>query len=197
MTELEKMLAGELYNAADPELVALHQQARQLTAQLNREEDIERRTQLCYQLLGEAGENLFIETPFACDYGRFIKVGNHFYANVGVTILDCAPVTIGDNVLLAPGVKLLTATHPVSAKLRTTGLEYALPITIGSDCWLGAGCMVGPGVTIGSGTVIGMGSVVTKDIPAGVVAAGNPARILRPVGPEDDLYYAKGRKVEL
>lgn len=181
MTEKEKMLGGQYYNASDPELVRERLLAKELLYDLNRLRPSQagEREALLRKLLGTAGENIWIEQPFLCDYGYNIHLGRNFYANHGCTVLDCAPVAIGDNVMLAPNVGIYTAAHPLDAAERSAGWEFAKPIAIGDDVWIGAGAILMPGVTIGHGTVIGAGSVVTKDIPAGVVAAGNPCRVLR------------------
>ncbi|WP_409440492.1 sugar O-acetyltransferase [Pseudomonas sp.] len=136
-------------------------------------------------LLGKTGEHVLIEALFHCDYGYNIELGENFYSNVNLVILDCAKVSIGRNVFIAPNVGLYTAGHPLDAERRNQGLEYAHPITIGDNVWIGGGVTVLPGVTIGEGAVIGAGSVVTKDIPAHVVAVGNPCRVLRTIDNAD------------
>ncbi|WPV01069.1 sugar O-acetyltransferase [Mucilaginibacter sp. cycad4] len=181
MTELEKMISGELYNAGDAELVAARAKARQLFTQYNATsyDDKETKTALLKQLLGSFQGNIDIQSPFYCDYGFNIIAGDNLFLNFNCIILDCARVTFGNNVFLAPNVQLYTAYHPVIAAERIKGPEYAAPITIGNNVWLGGGVIVCPGVTIGDNTTIGAGSVVTKDIPANVVAAGNPCRVIR------------------
>jgi maltose O-acetyltransferase len=180
-TEYQKMLAGESYLANDPALVAARLQARRLLRAFNDaapdDEDGRRRTLAA--LLGAMGPGGWIEPPFRCDYGPQIRVGARFYANFDCVFLDCAPVEIGDDVMLGPGVHLYTATHPVDPDERASGLELARPIRIGSKVWLGGGTIVGPGVSIGAGTTVGAGSVVTRDLPARVVAVGNPCRVVR------------------
>jgi maltose O-acetyltransferase len=181
MTEKEKMLAGELYLAADEELVAERLKARRLARLYNattETEDMQRR-EILSQWFGVIGEIISIEPPFQCDYGSNIRVGNNFYANFGCILLDCARIEIGDNVLLAPNVQIYTAHHPIDPKLRLTGNELASPIYIGHNVWLGGGVIVCPNVRIGDNTTIGAGSVVTKDIPANVIAVGNPCRVIR------------------
>ena len=180
-TERQKMLAGELYRASDSELVALRQAARRLMRLYNgtTEQEREKRNQLISELFGAVGSNVEIEPSFACDYGSNIYVGDGFYMNFGGVILDCTSVHIGNHVLCAPNVHIYTATHPTDPEIRRSGLELAAPVTIGNNVWLGGGAIVCPGVTIGDDTTIGAGSVVTKDIPARVVAAGNPCRIIR------------------
>lgn len=181
MTELEKMISGELYNAGDAELVAARSKARQLFTQYNAAsyDDKETKTALLKQLLGSSKGNIDIQSPFYCDYGFNIITGDNLFLNFNCIILDCARVNFGDNVFLAPNVQLYTAYHPVIAAERIKGPEYAAPITIGNNVWLGGGVIVCPGVTIGDNTTIGAGSVVTKSIPANVVAAGNPCRVIR------------------
>jgi len=186
MTEREKMLSGEMYDPMDPELVAGRAKARRLTHELNHihpDEEI-RKTEIVKELIGSAKSKPWIEPPFYCDYGSNIHVGEEFFSNFNCTMLDVAPITIGDQVMLATNVQLLTATHPIEAKARHSGKEYGLPITIGSRVWIGGGVIVLPGVTIGDGAVIGSGSVVTKDIPANVVAVGNPCRVVKQIDQE-------------
>ena len=180
-SEREKMLAGELYDAADPELAALRLRARQLTRQYNltREDETDLRESLLRALFGATGERVSIEPPFYCDYGGNIYLGENFYMNFGGVILDCNAVRIGANVQCGPSVQLLAATHPLVAAERIAGPELAAPIIIGDNVWLGGGVIVCPGVTIGANTTIGAGSVVTRDIPANVFAAGNPCRVIR------------------
>jgi maltose O-acetyltransferase len=181
VTEKEKMLAGELYRADDPELVADRRRCRLLVERLNSLGEAERpaRREILGELLGEIGEGTEIEPPFQCDYGFNVSLGPRAFVNYGAVILDCAPVTIGAEALLATNVQLLTATHPLDAAARRSGLEAAAPISIGAGAWLGGGAIVCPGVTIGEDTVVGAGGVVTRDLPAGVLAVGNPARVVR------------------
>ncbi|GAB3296116.1 sugar O-acetyltransferase [Hymenobacter tenuis] len=178
-TDKEKMLAGELYQANDPVLAAERLRAKQLCHRYN-QEPVQLNKHVLAELLGYETD-AHIEAPFRCDYGYNIQLGQNFYANYNLTILDCAPVSIGDNVFMAPNVLLTTAGHPVEVAPRIAGWEFAKPITIGHNVWLGAGVLVMPGVSIGDGTTIGAGSVVTRDIPAGVVAVGNPCRVLRTI----------------
>lgn len=187
MTEREKMVTGELYSPADPELRRMFRRAKELTRLYNETgpDDSDARQAYLRDLLGAMGEDVYIEPPFRCDYGENITVGDRFYANYDCIIIDVCPVTIGRRVLLGPRVCLCTATHPLDAGTRAGGLELGRPITIGDDVWLGGQVFVNPGVTIGNGAVVGSGSVVTRDIPAGVVAAGNPCRVLRPLTEAD------------
>jgi maltose O-acetyltransferase len=185
-SEWQKMVAGELYRAQDPELVALRANARRILRLYNASvESGGEREALLEELLGARAEGLWIEPPFYCDYGRNIAVGRNVYFNFGCIILDVAPVTIGDDVMFGPAVQIYTATHPLGAAERRSGLEYGRPIRIGSDVWVGGATVINPGVTIGAATVIGSGSVVTRDLPEGVFAAGNPCRVIREIGPEE------------
>lgn len=157
----------------------------------------EEEDRLLKQILGKTGKNVHIETPFHCDYGYNIEVGENFYANYNLTVLDVGKVRIGENVMLAPNVSLYTAGHPVHPDSRNSGYEYGIDITIGNNVWIGGNVCVLPGVTIGDNAVIGAGSVVTKDIPANVIAAGNPCRVIRAITPEDRDYYYKDRKFDV
>jgi maltose O-acetyltransferase len=180
-TEKEKMLAGELYDASDPQLTAERQRARDLCKSLNDSSDNEPelRQGIIRKLFGRSGDAIWIEPPFYCDYGSNTTLGSKVFFNFNCVVLDPAPVTIGNNVLFGPAVQLCTATHPRRASERRKWQEIARPIEIGSDVWIGAGTIICPGVRIGSRSVIGAGSVVTRDIPADVLASGNPCRLVR------------------
>lgn len=180
-TEKQKMLAGELYCATDAQLVAQRQRARRITRLYNSttEEEIERRSQILHELFGGVGSSIEIEPPFYCDYGSNIYVGDGFYMNFGCVILDCNTVYIGEKVLCGPAVQIYTATHPTDPEIRLSGLELAKPVQIGNNVWIGGGAIICPGVTIGDRTTIAAGSVVVKDIPPGVIAGGNPCRIIK------------------
>ena len=180
-TEKQKMLAGEFYLADDVELTNDNKRASLLLKQYNSTtvEDTEMRLRILKELFGKVEEKIQIVPPFHCDYGSNIYVGDDFYMNFGCVILDCAAVHIGNNVLCAPGAHIYTASHPTDPEIRRSGLELAAPVKIGNNVWLGGGAIVCPGVTIGDDTTIGAGSVVVKDIPARVVAAGNPCVVIR------------------
>lgn len=197
MTEKEKMLAGLVYDANyDEEILADRCGAKELCYDFNhlRPSQTEEQQKILKSLLGKTGEHFEITAPFYCDYGYNIELGENFYANHGLVILDGAKVTFGDNVFIAPGCGFYTAGHPIDAPRRNQGLEYAWPITVGDNVWIGGGVQVMPGVSIGSNVVIGSGSVVNKDIPDNVVAAGNPCRMIRPITEADQqnpLVYKK------
>lgn len=177
------MLAGQLYDPADPQLVAERRRARLLFKAFNdtRDDQQEERARLLRELIPASGEGVAIEPPFFCDYGGNITLGDRVFFNFNCVVLDVAAVVIRSGVLIGPGVQIYTATHPLDAVKRREGLEAGKPVTIGPDVWIGGAAVVCPGVRIGAGAVIGAGSVVTRDIPAGVVAAGNPCRVLRPL----------------
>jgi maltose O-acetyltransferase len=175
------MVAGELYLASDPELLRERARARELVARYNAtgQDEQEERHSLLTRLLASMGECAWIEPPFHCDYGWNISLGERAFLNFNCVILDCAAVEIGAGSMLGPAVQLCAATHPVDPAERATGLEYARPIVIGTNVWIGAGAIVGAGVTVGDDAVIGAGSIVLRDIPARVLAAGNPCRVIR------------------
>lgn len=181
MTEKEKMLAGQLYQAGDPILSSERLRARKLLKEFNFSdpEESEKRQNILSQLLGSIGENCWIEPPFSCDYGYNISLGNHVFFNFNCVILDVVPVTIGDRTLVGPNVQFYPATHPIDSKTRGELWEFGKEIHVGSDVWIGGGSIICPGVKIGNRAIIGAGSVVTKDVPDDVIVAGNPARIIK------------------
>lgn len=184
MTEKEKRDSGLIYNPNyDAELLKEMDSAADVCFRYNAipPSHGEERTALLSGFLGRVGKNVTIRSPFSCDYGYNIEVGDNFFANYNFVVLDGAKVKIGNNVFIAPNVALYTATHPLDKERRNQGLEYALPITIEDDVWIGGGVQVCPGVTIGHGAVIGAGSVVTKDVEPDSVVAGNPARVIRSI----------------
>ncbi len=187
MTEKEKMERQLLYNADDPELERRRLECKRLCQAYNSLpiSDLRQRSELLKKLLGKTGASIHIEPSFWCDYGCRIQVGENFYANHGLIILDAGGVIFGDNVFIAPSCGFHTSGHPIDFARRNQGLEYAYPIRVGDNVWFGAGVQVMPGVTIGSNVVIGGGSVVVKDIPDNTVAVGNPCKVLRPITAED------------
>ena len=195
-SELEKIAAGELYRVND-ELNALMAQSRQICKEYNEtnENETEKRKAILQKLLGTCPENITILPDMHFDYGSHTHIGDNFFANYGMIVLDVGKVTIGRDVMFGPRVSLFAAGHPTDVEVRRELLEYGYSITIGDDVWIGGNTVVNPGVTIGSGTVIGSGSVVTKDIPAGVVAAGNPCRVIRVLDEKDREYWHAQRRV--
>ena len=179
----DRMLAGDLYIADDPDLERDSQRAMALTEALNRTpaSDPQERRRILTELLGAYGEGSEIRSPFYCDYGNHTRIGARTFANFGLTVLDVAAVTIGDDVQIGPHVQLLTPAHPLDPGPRRDKWEFAQPIVIENNVWLGGGVIVCPGVTIGENTVVGAGSVVTKDLPSDVLALGSPARVVRPL----------------
>eukprot|EP01121_Diplochlamys_sp_Union-15-3_P015811 TRINITY_DN5280_c0_g1_i2.p1 TRINITY_DN5280_c0_g1~~TRINITY_DN5280_c0_g1_i2.p1 ORF type:complete len:202 (-),score=43.60 TRINITY_DN5280_c0_g1_i2:55-660(-) len=185
-TEKEKMLNGSLYQPWEPVLVEERARAKKLIYKFNTVEDPSQKREILKELFGHFGENSTIESPLNVDYGYNIHFGKNSFMNYGCVILDCAKVEIGENVLIAPNVQIYTATHPTDPKIRLQGLEMAYPIKIGNNVWIGGGSIILPKVTIGDNTTIGAGSVVTKSIPANVVAAGNPAKIIKHLDVDGD-----------
>ena len=147
-------------------------------------------------IFGKTGENVWVEAPFHCDYGWNIEVGENFYSNYNLTILDVGKVTCGKNVQIAPNVSIYTAGHPVHSDSRNSGYEYGIPVTVGDNVWIGGNTVILPGVTVGSNVVIGAGSVVSKDIPDNTIAAGNPCKVIRQITDEDRIYYFKKQKFD-
>lgn len=196
----QKMHDGKLYLPFDEALF------KEQTACLDKLYDFnatrptenEKRQALLKEMFAEIGDNCYIEPPFHANFGgKHVHFGNNVYANFNLTLVDDTHIYVGDGTMFAPNVVIASATHPISPTLRAKGYQYNLPVRIGKNCWLGAGAIVMPGVTIGDNTVIGAGSVVTKDIPANVVAVGNPCRVLREINPHDEEYYRKNIKIEL
>jgi len=182
-TELEKMLVGDLYDPGDPQLLAMRKRCKQLFRQFN-QTPYEKRAEgdaIIKDLLGSTGKKFEILAPLYCDYGKHIHIGENFFSNFNLTILDCAEVQIGDNVMFGPNVQLYTAYHPLNAMERNKGPELASPISIGNNVWFGGGVIVCQGVKIGDNTTIGAGSVVIKNIPSNVFAAGNPCKVIREI----------------
>lgn len=179
-TEKQKMLAGQLYDAGDPELVQMRINARALIQIYNQTAyNRQQREILLQQFLGKIGKNIYIQTPFYCDYGCHIEVGDNFFANFNCIFLDCNFIKMGNNVFLGPNVQIYAAHHPILARERIKGPELASPVVIGDNVWIGGGSIICAGVAIGDNTTIGAGSVVVKNIPADVVAVGNPCRVIK------------------
>ena len=190
--------SGAVYDPADPEIMK-----RQLVCldrlfrynQLMPSQQAEKQA-LLKEMFAEIGEGCYIETPFHANFGgRHVHFGKYVYANFNLTLVDDTHIYVGDNTMFAPNVVVATAGHPIQPELRRRGMQYNAPVHIGANCWIGAGALIMPGVTIGDNTVIGAGSVVTKDIPANVVAVGNPCRVMRPIGEHDREYYFKDKKI--
>jgi maltose O-acetyltransferase len=181
-TERQKMVAGELYDPFDPELAAARERARDLCRALNATREVQReeRRRILRELFGAGGDTAWMQPPFFCDYGANIALGERVFFNFNCVVLDVCPVRIGGFTLFGPAVQIYTAMHPEDAAQRR-GREFGRPVEIGEDVWVGGGAIILPGVTIGARAIIGAGSVVTRDIPEGVFAAGNPCRVLRPV----------------
>lgn len=186
-TEKEKMLSGEMYNPLNKVLLKERRAARLLLKALNdcREDDFAKKDQIVRQLMPNAGNGCWIQTPFFCDYGYNLHVGEKVFFNFNCTILDMMPVKIGNRTFFGPNVQVYTAIHPLHVAERAAGLESAKPVVIGEDCWIGGGAIICPGVTIGDRTVVGAGSVVTKDLPSDVLAVGNPCRVIRALNETD------------
>lgn len=198
MTIQEKQHNGEIYQPMDEEIT--RQQMVYLdNLRLYNEiphVQMDRREAMLRQMFAEVGEGCYIESPFYANFGgHHVHLGNNVYTNFNLTLVDDTHIYIGDCTMIGPNVTIATAGHPIEPGLRSRGLQYNMPVRVGKNCWLGAGVIVMPGVTIGDNTVIGAGSIVTRDIPANVVAVGNPCRVMRPVGERDRQYYFRDRKV--
>lgn len=199
MDQKERMLAGLPYKAWLDGLSEERMENKKRIYRYNNlsPEQGEEQAALIKEIIGKCGENIWIETPFHCDYGWNIEVGENFFANYNLTVLDVGKVIIGKNAQIAPNVSIYTAGHPVHPDSRNTGYEYGIGVTIGDNVWLGGNTVINPGVTIGNNVVIGAGSVVTKDIPDNSIAVGNPCRVLRTITEEDRNYYFKDREFDV
>ncbi len=190
MNDFEKMLSGMLYNGSNvSELVEKRVVCKDLCHEYNtlKPSQLDERNHLIKKIIGRIGKNFWIEQNFWCDYGENIVIGDNFYSNHNLVILDCAKVTFGDNCFIAPNCGFYTAGHPIDYVQRNSGLEFAKPITVGNNVWIGGNVVVLPNVTIGDNTVIGAGSVVTRDIPSNVIAIGNPCKVLRDITDKDNI----------
>ena len=199
MTEREKIHGQVLYQPNDPSITEEQRiyQDRMMTYNAIPYSHEAERTTLLKTLFAEFGENSYVETPFYANWGgHHVHIGKNVYANYGLTLVDDTHIYVGDYTMFGPNVTIATAGHPIDPELRRAGLQYNMPVRIGSNCWLGAGVIVMPGVTIGDNAVIGAGSIVTKDIPANVVAVGNPCRVIRAVGEHDRKFYYKDRDID-
>ncbi len=198
MKDSEKMHNGMLYNPGDEEILREQTICQELLYDFNqtRPSQGEKRQELLKKMFAEIGENCYIEPPLHANFGgRHIHFGKNIYANYNLTVVDDTHVYVGDYTMFGPNVTIATAGHPIETDLRQKGYQYNIPVRIGKNCWIGAGVVLLPGVTVGDNTVIGAGSVVTRDIPANVVAVGNPCHILREIGEHDREYYFRDRKI--
>jgi acetyltransferase-like isoleucine patch superfamily enzyme len=199
MTQKERMLANLPYKAWLDGLKEEREENSKRIYEYNNlpPEEWDRRPELLGKILGKMGKDVHIKTPFHCDYGYNIEVGDNFFSNYNLVVLDVGKVRIGDNVQMAPNVSIYTAGHPVHPDSRRSGYEYGIDVTIGNDVWIGGNVCILPGVTIGDNAVVGAGSVVTKDIPANVVAAGNPCRVIREITEADRDFYFRDRRFDV
>ena len=199
MDTRERMKDGRLYFCTDEEIANEQLKCLDLLYDYNQTRPTEqpKRRELLKVLLAEVGENCYIEPPLHANWGRNTHLGSNVYANFNLTLVDDTDIYIGDSVMIGPNVTIATAGHPVDPELRRKVAQFNIPVRIGNNVWIGAGAVILPGITIGDDSVIGAGSIVTKDIPAGVVAVGNPCRVLRPISDRDRKFYYKDRKVDL
>ena len=200
MTDYEKMHSGDIYNPSDDTIFEEQIKCLDRLYDFNatRPTELEKREKMLKEMFAEVGKDCYIEPPLHSNWGgRHVHLGNNVYFNFNATLVDDTHIYIGDYTMLGPNVVIATAGHPVLPELREKALQYNLPVHIGKNCWLGAGVIVLPGVTIGDNTVIGAGSVVTKDIPANVVAVGNPCKVLREINEHDKEFYYKDRRINL
>ena len=195
---MDQLHSGELYLPGDPEIMQQQEQCLEMLYDFNatRPGELDKREAMLRQMFAEIGEGCYIEPPLHSNMGgHHVHFGKNVYANYNLTLVDDTHIYVGDYTMFGPNVTIATAGHPIEPSLRQRGLQYNMPVHIGKNCWLGAGVIVMPGVTIGDNTVIGAGSIVTRDIPSGVVAVGNPCRVLREVGEHDREFYYKDRRV--
>lgn len=199
MNQKDRMLAGLPYKAWLDGLSEERMENKLKIHEYNllRPDEEEKMNQLIRGILGKTGENVHIEQPFRCDYGKNIEVGENFYSNFNCVILDVGKVIIGDNVMFAPNVSIYTAGHPIHPDSRNSGYEYGIPITIGDNVWIGGNVIINPGVTIGNNVVIGAGSIVTKNIPDNVIAVGSPCKVVREITEDDRKYYFKDKEFDV
>ncbi len=199
MKERDKIHAQTLYLPEDPDIMREQMDCLELLYDFNatRPHELEKREALLHRMFAELGEDCYIEPPLFCNWGgRNVHFGDHVYANFHLTLVDDTHIYVVSNTMFAPNVTVATAGHPIDPALRAKAYQFNQPVHIGQNCWIGAGALIMPGVTIGDNTVIGAGSVVTKDIPANVVAVGNPCRVLRAIGEHDRLYFYRNKKID-
>lgn len=199
MTQKERMEVGLVYDPLDKEIMEDQAQRLELMYEFNasRPSELEKRTELLNKMLGKMGEECYIEPPFRANWaGKHLYLGNNVYVNFNLTIVDDADIFVGDRVMIGPNVTIATANHPISPELRARSLQYNRSVRIGTNVWIGAGAIIVPGITIGDNTVIGAGSVVTKNIPANVVAVGNPCKVLREIGEWEQTYFYKNERID-
>ncbi len=199
MTQKERMEAGLVYDPMDEEIMGDQTQRSMLLYEFNtsRPDEAEKRVGLLKRMLGKMGEGCYIEPPFRANWaGKHLYLGDYVYANFNLTIVDDADIFVGDRVMFGPNVTIATGNHPVAPALRERALQYNRSVHIGNNVWIGAGAIIVPGITIGDNSVIGAGSVVTKDVPAGVVAVGNPCRVIREIGERDQTYFYKNERID-
>ncbi len=197
---LQRMQSGKLYYCTDPELMKIQAQCLEKLYEFNqtRPSEPEKRSAMLREMFAEIGTDCYIEPPFRANWGgKHVHFGNAVYANFNLTLVDDGDIFVGDNVMFAPNVTVISATHPIHPGLRRKQAQYNLPVVIRDNVWIGAGALILPGITIGENSVIGAGSVVTKDVPANVVAVGNPCRVLREISERDMEYYHKGWTIDL
>ena len=199
MTTKERMHSQKVYFCDDEDLVREQEQCLEILYDFNhtRPSEKEKRQEILKSLVVELGENCYIEPPLHTNWGRHTHFGNNVYANFNLTLVDDTDIFIGDSVMIGPNVTIATAGHPIDPELRKKVAQYNIPVRIGNNVWIGARAVVLPGVSIGENTVIGAGSIVTKDIPANVVAVGNPCRVLREINERDKIYYYKDMKIDI
>lgn len=197
-TMKERLHTGELYLPLDEDIMKEQMVYQDLLWEYNhtKTSEQEKRAKLLKQMLGDCGRDVYIEAPFYANWGgHHCHFGDQVYANYNLTCVDDTHIYIGDHTMLGPNVTIATAGHPILPRLRNAAMQYNMPVHIGKNCWIGAGAIIMLGVTIGDNTVIGAGSVVTKDIPANVVAVGNPCRVMRPIGEHDEMYYYRDKSI--
>lgn len=199
MSMKDKLHTGELYLPDDDEIMKEQVKCLELLYDFNatRPSEMEKRTELLKKMFAEIGEGCYIEPPFHANWGGHnVHFGSHVYANFNLTLVDDTHIYVGDHTMIGPNVTIATGSHPVLPALRERGMQYNMPVRIGVNCWIGAGALIMPGVTVGDNSVIGAGSVVTRDIPANVVAVGNPCRVMREIGERDREFYYRDRKID-